>query len=262
MFIAYFDETGDDGYPQYSSELFVMTSIYMHFQNWKNNYEMIKDFRRQLKKDFNFPVKTEFHCSHFIKEKNPYRQFKYSRQDKIQIIELFFYLIVGLDVKVINVCIDKGRIKKQYYDILENALKYNIQRIENDLNKINPAHKFLIIADEGRIGKMKNVSRKIQRINFIPSKFNPDSYRSEIRNLIEDPLPKPSQDSYFIQITDLISFFAYLYSIKKFTKGDWASRVKTSIDFGAETKMLDIIKERLNLEASPKQEYGIVHYPK
>ena len=28
MYIAYFDETGDDGFPTYSSELFVLTSIY------------------------------------------------------------------------------------------------------------------------------------------------------------------------------------------------------------------------------------------
>ncbi len=39
MFISYFDEIGDDGYPKYSSELFVLTSIYMYFLYWKSNYQ-------------------------------------------------------------------------------------------------------------------------------------------------------------------------------------------------------------------------------
>ncbi len=39
MFISYFDETGDDDYPKYSSELFVLTSIYMYFLDWKSNYQ-------------------------------------------------------------------------------------------------------------------------------------------------------------------------------------------------------------------------------
>ena len=51
MYLAYFDESGDDGYPKYSSELFVLTSAYLHHQKWQEIYNSIKDFRKQLKQD-------------------------------------------------------------------------------------------------------------------------------------------------------------------------------------------------------------------
>ena len=37
-----------------------------------------------------------------------------------------------MDLKIVNVIIDKKKFKDNNYHVLENALKYNIQRIEND----------------------------------------------------------------------------------------------------------------------------------
>ena len=39
-----------------------------------------------------------------------------------------------LDISIVNVMIDKRKIKRYDYKVLENALTYNIQRIENDSN--------------------------------------------------------------------------------------------------------------------------------
>ena len=60
---------------------------------------------------------------------------------------------------------------------------------------------------------MRKVTRKIQRINYIPSKYS-GSYRKEIEKLIEDPMPKNSNESYFVQIADTIAYIIYLYSLK------------------------------------------------
>jgi Protein of unknown function (DUF3800) len=55
MFIAYYDEWGDDGFPSTSSPLFVLSALYQHHLNWKENYERAKAFKRQLAHDFPFP---------------------------------------------------------------------------------------------------------------------------------------------------------------------------------------------------------------
>jgi len=39
MFIAYYDKSGDDGYLKYSSPIFVLTSLYLYYLNWKDIYE-------------------------------------------------------------------------------------------------------------------------------------------------------------------------------------------------------------------------------
>jgi len=89
MYLAYYDESGDDGYPRYSSPLFVLTATYLHYSKWKETYNTVYSFRKQLKKDFNIPIKMEFHTKHFLLDKNPYRHLKISINDRLLIIELF-----------------------------------------------------------------------------------------------------------------------------------------------------------------------------
>lgn len=263
MRIVYYDESGDDGFPQYSSPLFCLTAVYMHYLSWKENYEAILDFRRKLKSDFNFPVKTEMHTKYFLLDKNPYREFKISGEDKKQIINLYCQLISRLDIKVINAVMVKDKLKRSNFDVLDTALTYSIQRIENDLNSgNNPDDRFMIITDPGRVGKMRKTTRRIQRINFIPSRFSTLQYRKEIKYLIEDPLPKDSKESYFIQISDLISYIVYLYSILHFDIDELPNRLKTFTVFEDIKEWLNQLKPVFNVKAARSNEYGIVFHPK
>jgi hypothetical protein len=263
MFLAYFDESGDDGYPIYSSELFVLTSLYIHHSQWKENYDRIHQFRRQLKTDFNIPVKQEFHTKEFITDKDPYHG-KYSSEQRRSVLFRFFQMLPSLDIKIIGVAIDKKKINRPQYDVMKNALTYNVQRIENDLNYLGADAKFIIITDEGRISKMRQTTRAIQQINYIPSMYSYSSYRKEIKNLIEDPLPKPSSESYFIQLADMLAFVINLYVKQNLCvpKLKWGNRIQNVLNHGDELALLNMIKTKLNIKASRSNEFGIVYYPK
>ncbi len=263
MRIVYYDESGDDGFPVYSSPLFCLTATYMHYLSWKENYEAVLDFRRRLKNEFNFPVKIEFHTKYFLLDKNPYKDLKISNDDKKEIISFFCQLISRLDLKIINTVIVKERLSNPKFEVLDTALTYSIQRIDNDLEtSSNPNDRFMIITDPGRVGKMMKTTRKIQRINFIPSKYSTSHYRKEIKYLIEDPLPKDSKQSYFIQISDLISYLVTLYTIKNFDLGELPNRLKDFTEFSEIRSWLDILIPVFNLKATRSNEYGIVYHPK
>ena len=266
MLIVYFDESGDEGYPLSSSELFVLTSIYMNSSVWKEKFKKTKDFRKELKERYGFPIKTEIHTKALITDKNPYRQFGWGKEGIVDILYDIFRFIGTLDLKIINVCINKKNIRaKGYkeYNVLEEALKYNVQRIENDVKKNYPDDHYLIITDEGRVGKMRKITRKIQRINYIPSKFSGRSYNVPIEKLIEDPLPKPSEEAHFIQFADAVAYIVYLFVLKKYNNSKWANRVKEKLTMEDVTSLLDFLLEGnvLNTQASGKNKYGIVHYP-
>ena len=263
MRIVYFDESGDDGFPHYSSPLFGLTAIYMHYLSWKENYEAVLDFRKRLKTDFNFPVKIEFHTKYFLLDKNPYKNLNIKNDDKKEIMSLFCQLISRLDLKVINTVIIKKRLKYPKFEVLDAALTYSIQRIDNDLEaSSNPNDRFMIITDPGRVGKMRKTTRKIQRINFIPSKYSTSNYRKEIKYLIEDPLPKDSKQSYFIQISDLISYLVTLFTIRNIDIAELPNRLKDFIVFSDIKNWLNILKPVLNLKATKSNEFGIVYHPK
>jgi len=261
MYISYFDEAGDDGYPAYSSNIFALTAFYLHHQNWKMQYDLISKFRKQLKEDFGFPVKMELHTKKFILNKNPYRDFSFSDDVRLEMMDLFSKMIAGLEGKIINVAIVKTNITTTDYPVLDNALKYLVQRIENDLSGADPTNRFMIISDPGRIGKMKKTTRRIQRINFIPSKMHPGSYRKEIKTLIEDPLEKDSKESYFIQIADFVSFVVYQYVTYKIG-ASVANRLGILITEDKTKEWLETMKPTLNLKASKDDEFGVVIYPR
>ena len=261
MFIAYYDESGDDGFPQYSSPLFVLTAIYQHYQNWKDNYQMVRDLRERLRSQYSLPIKLELHTKNLLLNKNPFRDLNLSDDQRMAIIDEFCDTIAAMNVKVVNVVIDKTKVKLSKYDVLDTSLTYSIQRIENDLVKIDPANRFLIITDEGRVGKMRSTTRKIQKFNFVRSKFGTGTYRKEIKSLIEDPLPKPSKESHFIQLCDLIALIVYNYKLLELGVGGLHNRMPSDVDIAKLKSWMDKLLPSLNLAAS-SDEYGIVCYPK
>jgi hypothetical protein len=264
MQIAYYDEAGDDGFPKYSSPLFVLTCLYIHHLNWKAALGEIKRFRRDLANRLPFPAKVEVHTRHFLLNKNPYRQFNITDTQRIEIIDLLCDLVGSLEARVVNVAIVKPRILRSDYQVLDTALTYSVQRIENDLKPtVNPTERFLIITDPGRVGKMRKTTRRVQKINYIPSKFGPTSYRNEIKSLIEDPLPKDSSESHFIQLADMISYVVYLHLGATTHAAPFPpSRLPRAVDTDKLIDWLERLKPSLNLQASSSDPYGIVIYPR
>lgn len=133
MFLAYYDESGDDGHPKTSSPFFVLSVVYQHHLVWKENYERVKEFKRQIAKDFPFP--EELHTREFLLNKNPYFGWAIEDADRLDVIDLYCQLSAQLNLKIINVVIVKPRIPEgAEFNVLDTALTYSIQRIENDLN--------------------------------------------------------------------------------------------------------------------------------
>lgn len=265
MYIVYFDETGDDGYPNYSSKAFLLTSLCLHHSVWKEEHEKIVLFRKSLKEKYNIPIKFELHTKALLTNKNPYKNLNLSEDERFNICLEFAQLIGSLSIQITNVCIDKTKINlqniKRYRDILDAALTFNIQRIENTISRIDPGTRFLTITDEGRVSKMRATTRKIQKFNIIPSISGIGSYQQEIRLLIEDPLPKNSNESHFIQVCDFVSFCFYLYILKINGIDSWGARLSWLSDHHL-SQIIDSLKPVLNIKASRDSAFGLVVYPK
>jgi len=242
MYIAYFDESGDDGYPSYSSQLFVMSVVYMHENQWKHNYEIIRTFRKFLKDTYDFPVKMEFHCKQLLQDKHPYHG-RYTAQQRKELLELHVKLISDLDIKIINVVIDKNKIANPDYDILKNAFTHSLENIENDMIA-GGDNRFLVITDEGRIEKMTSVARLLQRANSLD--FTEGISGNNLKTIIEDPLPKKSEESYFIQLSDTLAYIVNLYAQRILIEQplDWPKRVRQVIDYGEDEALLEILLQR------------------
>ena len=177
--IAYFDESGDDGLLNYSSETFILTATYTHASYWNENYELLKNFRKYLKTNYGIPMKEEFHTANFFTDKNPYRNYNLSSIQRKEIVILYAKVIAKFKGKIINTIIDKTKVVKTDYPVLSNALTYTIQRIENDSD-----WRYIIISDKGRISIMRKTARAIRNFNPITSLYSSNYYNVPIKNMI------------------------------------------------------------------------------
>jgi len=259
-YIAYFDETGDDGANTKSSDEFVLTSIYMNSNSWNSNYNIIKENRKQLKQKYGLHISEEIHTKHLVRDKGLYRAYNWSDEQRRNILIDITKCIASLDIKITNVIIDKTKIKNDDYPVLENALTYNIQRIENtsggDWN-------YIIITDEGRLAPMRKTARAIRAYNPIQSHYG-GVQNIPIKGLIEDVLSKDSTQSYFIQVCDFVSFFSDLYYRIEDNGEKLPKRVARVIDVTFIRRIFATLDNGgvINKKASNTHKYGFVIYPK
>lgn len=260
-YIAYFDETGDDGVSTASSDHFILTSVYMPAESWQENFDKVRTLRKEFYNKYGFHVSEEMHTKHFLTDKNPYRTYGWSKEIKQEILKEYTLMIASLDIKIINVIIDKTKINVSDYNVLEKALTYNIQRIDNDSKG---DWNYLIITDQGRIAPMRKTARAIRAYNPIQSKYSYGFTNQPIANLIEDVLEKDSKESYFIQIADFVSLFVHLYFDIHMRNKTLPNRMLNVIDNEFVGSVMATLKkaERLNLRASENNTYGLVIYPK
>lgn len=261
MCIAYFDEAGDDGVTTASSEFFVLTSLYMNADRWQENFDKIRSCRQRLKEQFGFHSAEELHTKHLLSDKDPYRKYGWTSEQKQEIVKEVARCIADLDAKIVNVIIDKTYFVDENYHVLENALKYNIQRIEND--SAGKWH-YMIITDKGRLAPMRRTARAVRAFNPIQSKYSSGYINQPVRYLIEDILEKDSEESYFIQVCDFVSYFVHLYYKTREKKQALPNRVGRVIDEAFIGGIMETLRKNgvLNLNASQANPYGLVVYPK
>lgn len=204
---------------------------------------------------------TEMHMKDYLYDHNPYRQYQWDPLTRRRLLIDYVHGFIELKFEAVNVIIDKSSIQNPSYPVLENALKYNLTRINNTYSA---NRYFLVITDAGRVGMMRKTARAICVYNQIPSSFDSTSRNIPVKNMIEDILEKDSAESGFIQLADSISYFVNLY-YKVIIKGEAIpARVSRILNKKDIVDIMDRLSEynTLNLSASRSNKYGLVIYPK
>ncbi|MCX6645703.1 MAG: DUF3800 domain-containing protein [bacterium] len=258
----YVDESGDPGLPDLSkpgdkqpSRHYILTGFVISAKDWRNYLNNMVAIRRYIKNNYGLLNRVELHGTKII---SPHGQDDYhrigSKRNRVALYREVLKLIVSnLPASVIiNVHLDKHKpahLSSLSGDIQYKAWERLIQRYNTYLQRSCAGELGLIFADQTNEIELRRLVRKMRVFNPVPSHFG-GSYSATVDNIVEDPVMRNSENSYFIQIADLICHALYR---KLYPKGSYKR-------FGID-KLFDIVGPLCLKAASSNDPYnvGIVH---
>jgi hypothetical protein len=265
MRFMYVDESGDPGrwdtaVPEHlrPSRHYILTGVILPASLWREYLDVLIRIRRQIRKDYGFFARAELHAANLINPRGD-KAFKAIPRGRSGRVALYHDFLQGVtagmpDLRIINVHLNKANpryasSKDPGFDAEGEAWERLVQRFQNHLRKDSGGDLGMILADETNEVKVRRIMRRMRVYNQTPSRiYKGTSYSNPVDHIVEDPVMRNSEHSYFVQIADLVSHALYR---DLYPKGGYR---KYNVD-----RLFNIMDGVLLKAASTSDPRGIVH---
>ena len=224
----------------YDNTKYCLSAISIRHSDWKECFDKIREHRVNLKNDYGIYLRKEIHARDLVAGRGDISPNTIGKWQRSRIYFGLLQLVTSLpQVWVFNVCLDKAKFRDPQlatWDRLMNRIERTMleqEKIEipfrRKLSALATKHlpnaeameidkrlniykaRAVILADEGRELEITKAIRKMHVINHIPSQYGGWDNGSITKNIttdriIEDPIFKDSERSYFIQLADCVAF--------------------------------------------------------
>jgi hypothetical protein len=259
MYLVYVDESGDDGLRPGGTDWFVISGVIVHESYWNEIFQRFLDLRRNLSRSFSIPQRIAFHATDIVNGHGDFHHSKYglNAHDRFDLYRQIIEFLAQLqEIRVLNVCIRKRQIPSPNAQVFEWAWEKFIQRFQTFLERggsgLDTDNDYgFLLTDRTHDVQLRRLMRKLRAFNYVPSMI-PGAPRRKllVTRLLDDPIPRESTQSYFVQMADLI---AYALARKVFPR-------RGLIPYNFET-YFDILDPILLKEASRSDPQGVVYWP-
>jgi len=261
MYLVYADESGDYGFPG-ETPFVVISGLIVHEQDWNQVFHGFLELRRNLRQRYHIPQRLAFHAFDLVNGHGDFHHSVYglTRQQRMDIYrEALEFLSQLSQIHILNVFIRKRSIVALADPdrLFDWAWRLFIQRIHNSTDRnghlCRDGSDFaLLLTDRTHDDRLRALMRRMRAYNPIPSAALSGPPRTVlVTRLLDDPMPRESAHSYFIQMADLV---AYALARRDYPR-DCFRR------FGLE-RYFDALDPVLLKEASQYDAQGIVYWPR
>jgi hypothetical protein len=211
MHFAYVDESGNVGWA--GSRSYALGCVLVNSADWPDTFDRLLGFRRFLRGQFGLPVRAEIKANYLIRNSGAFRGLGLDEQARADIYKMAMRLQAKIGLLSFAIVIDKAKLQARggNRDPRDVAWEYLLQRLErfNSGGGSHPGQPVLLIHDEGEGPIVRMLARKARRAGTAGSAFGTGMLNRPARLLLEDPVPKDSRQSYFIQLADLTAYAAF-----------------------------------------------------
>ena len=196
MHLIYIDDSRDES-------LCVFSALAIPADEWRNAFDQVRQFRRELRKSDGIHVHVEFHAWKFVSGRGRIADQVVAKGRRCQIFKETLARVAALP---------GARLFNAVFPAKEDEPAF--ERLLNRVNRTMQAwdSRAILICDEGKEAAYTRLTRRMGVYNPIPSRFGlwPDTGTATknmpIDRILEDPFFKDSQQSYFIQLVDFCAY--------------------------------------------------------
>lgn len=203
------DESGDPG-PRSAVPTYTVGTVLVPAHRWVDEFERLIRFRRYLRSSFGLKLGTEVKGSELAKGTGPWIGLALPKRIRNRIYRSFMrFQHRGGAIKTFAVVINKSDPRVTgTSQIRERAWRYTLQRVETFARHNHET--ILLVPDSGQYFWFRGLARQMRRFSFVGSLYGTGNLRRDLlRILIDDPVERDSEQSYFIQMADLNAYAAY-----------------------------------------------------
>lgn len=210
MYFAYVDESGNSGAG--GTMTFTLACVLTRAETWTETFDGLISFRRFLRERFGVPVRAELKANHLLRNEGAFEALALPEGMRHTIYRQTMRLHPKIGLQTFAVLIDKAKLGERRPGIgpRDVAWEYLLQRLERASEEppLGPKH-IAIVHDAGEGEVARRLARKARRAGTAGSQFGTGFLRVPFRRLIDDPVPRDSRQSYFIQLADLAAYAAF-----------------------------------------------------
>jgi hypothetical protein len=196
MHLIYIDDSKDE-------QQCVFSALAIPIKRWQEVFAVVKEYRHTLRDKHGIRIYDELHAHKFVKGRGSRIAGQMiPRALRCQIFKDTLTLIAALpEVRIFNVSFPIDR-EAWAFERLLNRINRTMQTWDSHA---------ILMCDEGKEAEYTRLVRRMGRFNPIHSKYGKWGDGSATRNLvieriIEDPIFKQSDKSYFIQLADFCAY--------------------------------------------------------
>jgi len=208
VLIAYVDESGNTGLSDRGGTLsYTLGCVLIDADQWPAAFEEMLAFRRRLRATFGLPMRAEIKANYLLRNHGDLLGLKLGAGARRIIYRAHMHELERLPARAFAIVVDKRNSAKfpaHYFDLAWETL---LQRLERTSTKEKVT--FAVIHDDGENDAIRRWVRKSRRYLTAGSAFGTGSFQYAARLLVDDPVPRRSHHSYFIQAADLVAYAAF-----------------------------------------------------
>jgi len=186
MHLIYIDDS-------FEKPLTTIAAIAVKAEDWRDVFEKIQSWRRELKKSDGILITREFHATEFVAGRGRLGDSIVTKYRRAQIFLSAFRLLNTLPIKIFT----SARTANPDW-----ATDRLLTRIHVTMESWGSFA--LLISDAGKEAEFTKVVRRLQIYN--PINLNGSTINKATKRIIEDPFFKDSEQSYFIQMADFVAY--------------------------------------------------------